>query len=172
VGRRHAADRRWLASALSHESGAGHARRWQRRPFLSRAQSNSIERLFHATATAFQGPYSPGDRKPLFQRLGEDPFAWQRDDGKGWRMLFNDKFTDAIGVGGLADSPDGVTWQPAGMGYSLDVAMADGTTMHVARRERPSILWLPGGRGVLYTGIEPSSSDDRSRVLAVPIGAM
>ena len=86
-------------------------------------------------------------------------------------MLFNDNFTEATGVGGLADSPDGMAWQPVGTAYSLGVAMADGTTRTVARRERPSILRLGGGRGVLSTSIAPSASDDRSRVLAVPIGA-
>jgi hypothetical protein len=85
-------------------------------------------------------------------------------------MLFNDKFTSPGDVGGLAIAGDEVTWAPSGDVYGLDVSMADGTTLHVARRERPSITWTKNGAGaVLYTGVVPSQTSDQSYVMATPL---
>jgi hypothetical protein len=129
----------------------------------------TVERLFRTDAPAFDGPYTFGALDPIFQRPGEDPFVWRASTG-GLRMLFNDKFTDAVNVGGLAVADDGTTWAPSGSAYGLDVAMSDGSTLHVARRERPSILWTHAKNAVLYTGVLPSGdADDRSYVVATPL---
>jgi hypothetical protein len=136
--------------------------------------SQTLERLFRMDAPSWQGPYALGAPSPLFQRPGEDPFVWRSADGS-LRMLFNDKFTDPSEVGGLAidADADGGAWTPSGGAYGLDVPTQDGTTLHVARRERPSIAWTPDGTGaVLYTGIVPSPSDDHSQVIATPLTAL
>ncbi len=129
----------------------------------------TVERLFVASATTYAGPYAPV-YEPLFMRPAEDPFVWKRTDGQGYRMLFNDKFTDPVNVGGQAVSPDGMSFASVGSAYGLQVPLTDGTVQTVVRRERPQILWLDDKRGVLYNGVQPSSADDSSYLLAVPIG--
>jgi hypothetical protein len=126
-----------------------------------------VERLFRSDAPSWRGPYT-FPREPLFLREAEDPFVW-RAGGRGLRMLYNDKFTDPANVGGLALANDEATWATAGSAYALDVAMSDGTTLHVSRRERPSIAWTPDRGAVLFTAIAPSSGDDGSYVIATPL---
>jgi hypothetical protein len=130
----------------------------------------TVERLFVASATTYGGPYAPVSYEPLFTRPAEDPFVWKRADGRGYRLLFDDKFTDPVNVGGQAASPDETSFAPAGSAYGLEVPLTDGTVQTVVRRERPQILWLNDEQGVLYNGVQPSSADDSSYVLAVPIG--
>ncbi len=139
------------------------------RAYQADVDGGTVERLFRTDAPSWQGPYAFGVESPLFERPGEDPFVWRSRDGS-LRMLFNDKFTEESDVGGLGIAADGGSWAPSGDVYGLDVPMADGTTLHVARRERPSVTWTPDGRGaVLYTGVVPSAANDWSYVLATPL---
>jgi hypothetical protein len=140
---------------------------------LGGADSSVVERLFTTGAPSWQGPYAFGALSPVLERPGEDPFVWKSADGS-LRMLFNDKFTSTPEVGGLAiAAADGGTWAFSGDVYGLEIPMQDGTTLQVARRERPSIAWTSDGRGaVLYTGVVPSSASDRSYVMATPLTGM
>jgi hypothetical protein len=142
------------------------------RAYQAGGDAGVTELLFGTEAPAWSGPYAFGALRPLFERQGEDPFVWRSNDGS-LRMLFNDKFTSPTEVGGFAIRGDGGEWAPAGNVYGLDISLQDGTTLHAARRERPSIAWTADGAGaVLYTGVVPTADSDRAYVMATPLTAL
>jgi len=139
------------------------------RAYQAGGDAGVTELLFGTEAPAWSGPYALGALRPLFERQGEDPFVWRSSDGS-LRVLFNDKFTSPTEVGGLAIGGDSGGWSFSGDVYGLDIPLQNGTTLHAARRERPSIAWTADGAGaVLYTGVVPSSDSDRSYVMATPL---
>jgi len=136
--------------------------------------SNSKELLGVASAPNWKGPYTRLRTTPIFETDGaEDPFLWQDIDGL-FHLLFNDKWEDSVGVGGHAYSHDGINWVFSNTrAYTHTVSWSDGTSLAMARRERPQLL-LDSKRNplVLYTAVKPSSSDDHVYNVATPILGM
>jgi len=133
--------------------------------------SNSKELLGVAFAETWKGPYTRLRTTPIFETDGaEDPFLWQDVDDK-YHLLFNDKWEDSVGVGGHAYSSDGINWVfSATRAYTHTVTWTDGTSLSMARRERPQLLFdSKRNPTVLYTAVEPASDDDHVYNIATPI---
>jgi hypothetical protein len=82
---------------------------------------------------------------PLDPRWGQEDGSWNKPStpvpSPGW-------------AGGHAFSRDGYTWSPWTRCYNTSIALTDGTTLEVRRRERPKLLMDSTGRPThLYNGV-------------------
>lgn len=102
-----------------------------------------------AVADSWRGPYRRTSDSPVFEDVNEDPGLF-RDKRGNFHMLTHYFKT----TGGHAFSRDGLSWTFAGSAYEHEVTLANSTTFHVGRRERPQILVLEGEPVFLYTGVQ------------------
>jgi hypothetical protein len=113
-------------------------------------------------------PYTDYNNTYVF----EDPFLWQDMASDGvWRLLLHQYNSSnpavQVGVGGYAASATADlfsewTLQPfATPAYNTTVDFADGTSVTMARRERPKLLLsaTTGEPAVLYNGVCPPGTD-------------
>ena len=127
------------------------------------------EWLFKTSADTLKGPYKKFTPTPILQGQGEDAYVWR--DEAGVHMLFNNKFNDKVNMGGYAFSKDGKRFISGVPVYSEEVTYLDGFVETVSRRERPQIMWLEEGKGVLFQGVRPDKKSDWVYTLATPIGS-
>jgi len=115
-----------------------------------------------AVADSWRGPYRRVSDSPVFEDVNEDPGLFR--DARGNFHMLTHYFTT---TGGHAFSRDGLSWTFAGSAYEHDIALANGTSFHVGRRERPQVLVLEGEPAFLYVGVQ--MDDGRSLTLGQAI---
>eukprot|EP00670_Eutreptiella_braarudii_P020086 CAMPEP_0174362142 /NCGR_PEP_ID=MMETSP0811_2-20130205/62904_1 /TAXON_ID=73025 ORGANISM="Eutreptiella gymnastica-like, Strain CCMP1594" /NCGR_SAMPLE_ID=MMETSP0811_2 /ASSEMBLY_ACC=CAM_ASM_000667 /LENGTH=442 /DNA_ID=CAMNT_0015499519 /DNA_START=53 /DNA_END=1381 /DNA_ORIENTATION=+ len=110
-----------------------------------------------AVADHWAGPYRRLSRVPLFEALAEDPYVWQT--GGVFHMLVHDSSSAGYSnpqkyAGKHAFSRDGLHWTVSpDVPYSATVALANGTLVLYARRERPELVVIAGRPAALITAI-------------------
>lgn len=135
-----------------------------------------------AHASTWRGPYTfLTGNLDYCEKCEEDPFMWTDKRGN-WHVLYHRMF-DPIGVGGERDpspiptpgwsgghafSRDGLNFSTITRAYSTYVALHNGTTVNMVRRERPKLVFGPGGDPeFLSNGVEVAKG--RTYTLVVPL---
>ena len=136
-------------------------------------------------APGWRGPYSPPEivtARPLESDVNlEDPYLWfDRPSGR-WRILghmynaTNHTVQVLVGFSAESETAD-ITSKWTAQAYAdpvftTAVAMSDGSTLQLSRRERPKLLLdaTTGAPAVLYTGVCPKDSSSNCFTMGVPI---
>lgn len=144
--------------------------------YLSNGQPNTYHTaslIGQAVASSWRGPYSmasayggsiSNQQYPFDEN--EDPFLFKTK--RGWHALFHantwvdsrgNNIPVADGAGRLAYSADGLHWTYASTPpYNGTITFANGTTLVLARMERPVLLFDEIGRPThLINGVQPFS---------------
>lgn len=125
-------------------------------------------------ASTWRGPYKAvtGDISPC-DHCEEDPFMW-KDKRGNWHVLYHRMFDPpghgALGSwsGGHSFSADGLTWSPIDRCYNTTVALEDGSSVVLKRRERPKLVFDKDGQPThLSNGVE--RADGITYTLVVPL---
>ena len=127
-----------------------------------------------ARAPHWSGPYAI-DPSPLFAEWMEDPYLFFQPETKSYHALFH-TMGGCPEVGCHAFSADGVTWHVSpGGAYNFTVALDDGSSIELKRRERPQLVFDPqsGKPTHLINGAEAAQKDggqeDRTFSIIVPL---
>jgi hypothetical protein len=127
-----------------------------------------------ARAPHWSGPYTI-DAQPLFPQWMEDPYLFFQPETDSYHALFH-TMGGCPEVGCHAFSADGLTWHVApGGAYNFSVALDDGSTVVLKRRERPQLVFDPqsGKPTHLINGAEAAQKDggqeDRTFSIIVPL---